>query len=72
MQIETIGPNQTKIITNTGCIFFSYNTPVAARIDGKYYRTEERFSNTTSKHINKFLNGREAELRPQSFFTGLN
>lgn len=34
-------------------VVFSYETPVLVSREGKYYRTEEKFSCTTSRHINK-------------------
>jgi hypothetical protein len=71
MNIRIVGSNQTEVGTNVGIVFFSYNTPVAAKINGICYRTEKYFSNTTSKHINKWLEGRKAETRPQEFFYSL-
>lgn len=71
MKIENLGNHQTVITVKGGEVFFSYNTPVAAWIDGKFYRTEEYYSVTTSKHINQWLDGRTAEKRPQSFFDEL-
>lgn len=44
-------------------ILFSYNTPVAAIVPGEgFYRTSETYSNTTTKHINEFLNGEDADI----------
>lgn len=55
-------------------VLFSYETPVAALeiANGKLYRTDKKWSVTTSRQINKWLGGEEAELRPQEFFDGLN
>ena len=35
-----------------GNVFYSYNTPIAVRKDGKYYMTEEYYSRTTSGQQN--------------------
>lgn len=35
-----------------GNVFYSYNTPIAVRKDGKYYMTEEYHSPTTSGQQN--------------------
>lgn len=59
MKINTLGNNQTEVILNCGTVvFYSYNTPVAAMLaSGKYIKTSEKYSNTTTKHINKWLSG---------------
>lgn len=71
MNLSVLGSNQTELRINGNVVFFSYNTPVAALFEGKYYRTSKKWSNTTSKHINKWLDGIEAELKEQSFFDEL-
>lgn len=71
MTIKPLGPNQTQLHTDKGIIFFSYETPVGAVIDGDYFRTSKKWSNTTSRHINNWLNGRNAEEKEQSFFDSL-
>ena len=76
MQLKPLGNNQTQIETKNGVILFSYETPVAAilhdnGLNPKAYRTSSKFSNTTTKHINKWLNGRDAEEKEQSFFDSL-
>ncbi len=72
MKLNNLGSNQTEVEIGTGTIFFSYNTPVAANIDGKFYRTDKHWSVTTSKHINRWLDGRTAEKMPQSYFDTLS
>ena len=59
MQLKRIAANQTEIVLNNGTtIFFSYDTPVAAQLpDYEYVRTSTKWSVTTSKHINKWLEG---------------
>jgi hypothetical protein len=72
MKLQTLGSNQTQISKADGSvIFFSYNTPVAACVNGTFFRTGKKWSNTTSKHITRWLDGRKAETRDQSFFDSL-
>ena len=63
MKLVSLGSNQTEIeFGNDITVFFSYSTPVAAFIPGKgYFRTDKKFSQTTSKHINKWLEGETAK-----------
>lgn len=67
MKINSIGSNQTQISMNDGTeILVSYSTPVAAFIPGQgYVRTEKFWSNTTSKHTNRWLGGLKAKSVPQ-------
>lgn len=66
MKINVIGANQTLVHLPVGTILFSYETPVAAYVSGRgYVRTAEKFSKTTSKHINQWLDGANAEVVPQ-------
>ena len=57
MKVKNIGSNQTEVHLNNGdVVFVSYETPVAAYINGKgYIRTSKKWSNTTTRHINKWL-----------------
>ena len=72
MRIRSLGSNQTELILNDGTVvLFSYETPVAAMVGWKLYRTAERHSTTTSRHIARWLNGRAAEEKPQEWFDGL-
>ena len=59
MKLTPIAANQTEVSINAGTqIFFSYRTPVAAYLPSKgYVRTERFWSKTTSRHINKWLQG---------------
>ena len=72
MKLQTVGANQTVVNIDGNLIFFSYNTPVAARIGGAFYRTEKKWSVTTSKHINKWLAGAKAREVPQSELDALS
>lgn len=73
MKIDNFGSNQTQISMNNGTeILVSYSTPVAAFIPGQgYVRTEKFWSVTTSKHINRWLNGRKAKSVSQEMLNDL-
>jgi hypothetical protein len=62
MQLKPIGPNVTELHVGNAVILFSYETPVAARIGGQYYVTSKRYSNTTSRHISKWVGGSGSEV----------
>jgi len=71
MKLSSIGSNQTEVIlSNETRILFSYSTPVAAWIDGEYFKTDTRHSNTTQRHINAWAH--LPVVRPQSFFDELS
>ena len=57
MKVQPIGSNQTEVSLADGTeILFSYGTPVAALVPGKgWIRTAQKWSATTSKHINAWL-----------------
>ena len=63
MKLRTIAQNQTELVTTEDAvIFFSYDTPVAIRLgNGGLIKTDRYHSKTTSKHINNWLAGNEAE-----------
>ena len=72
MELRNLGSNQAQISFGGTVVLFSYNTPVACSIVGKgWYRTDKRWSVTTSKHINRWLDGVKAEEKPQEFFDNL-
>lgn len=75
MKLKQIASNMTELTVNPSVtVFFSYETPVAARLAyGELVRTEEWYSATTTKHINKWLRsqGREARTVSQSHINGL-
>lgn len=48
-------------------VLFSYSTAVAVLVKGDaWYRTAQKYSVTTSRHINKWLDGVEAKTVPQA------
>ena len=87
MRIIRLGSNQVEIrlpnarietphmVAQGACVLVSYETPVAARIEGGlFYRTEKKFSRTTSRHITNWLsenNCKDYGIKPQSFFDNL-
>ena len=68
MKINNVGSNMTELVTNSGAvILFSYSTPVAALLpSGQYIRTEKKYSVTTTRHINKWLQGVSADVETRS------
>ena len=80
MKLRQIASNMTEVTTEKGQVLFSYETPVAAILckapEGldewcTVVRTSHKWSQTTSRHINKWLDGLTAEERPQAFFDNL-
>ena len=72
MQIKNLGKNQTIVTSKLADgsrveVLFSYATPVAVRGPKFDYKTEQKWSVTTSKHINKFLpeNQSRVQIVPQ-------
>ena len=68
VKIKQLARNQTEVHLDDGTIIFvSYETPVAAFIAGhRWVRSETKYSKTTSKHVNKWLAGLNAETVPQA------
>ena len=72
MKLRQIASNMTQLDLNNGYqVLFSYQTPVACLSDNGYYRTSTKWSLTTSRHINKWLDGVLAKEQPQQFFDEL-
>lgn len=71
LSVVQLGSNQTLLTLPHAQILFSYSTPVAARVQGTYYRTNKKYSSTTSKHINAWIAGRRAEQRDPAWFAQL-
>ncbi len=57
MKVQQVTTTSTQISLADGTeVLFSYSTPVAALVPGKgWIRTEQFYSVTTSKHINRWL-----------------
>ena len=73
MKLKPIGSNKAELETDNMTVLFSYSTPVACldRDTGEYYRTQEKHSSTTTKHINSWLAGVVATPLPQTFFDSI-
>ena len=78
MKLKPIASNMTELTLPSGyTVLFSYETPVACiDHDGRCYRTDKRWSATTSRHVNKWLSaplraGASVGILPQSYFDGL-
>ena len=79
MKLKPLGSNQTELRLADGTtVLFSYQTPVACatfqgdNMDFVYYKTDMKWSRTTSKHINRWLDGvDEVSIKPQEFFNEL-
>lgn len=59
MKIKSIGSNMTELNINGVSVLFSYSTPVAGWDDKGAFRTSKHYSTTTSRHINKYLGGKD-------------
>ena len=64
MKLNPVGSNMNEVEIGGKSILFSYKTPVAGYDDLGAFRSEDYFSVTTSKHINKFC-GPNPTLVPQ-------
>lgn len=73
MNLIPLAANMTEIVIGNRSVLFSYKTPVALHIEGiGYIVTDKKWSRTTSKHINKFLNGNKAyKTETQEYFDSL-
>lgn len=66
IRLDPAASNMTILRIGDTEILFSYRTPVAAYVSGRgYVRTAEKFSKTTTRHINVWA-GPNAEVIPQS------
>ena len=72
MKIKPLASNMTQLtLNNDTVVLFSYETPVAALTEEGYVRTSYKWSPTTTRHINKWLDGVKATEKPQEFFDAL-
>lgn len=71
MKLKAIGSNMNEVEVNGKSVLFSYSTPVAGYDDEGAFRTDEKFSVTTSKHINKYLGKGVGRTVPQTYIEGL-
>lgn len=76
MKLKQVGSNRAILTLDNGTqVGFSYQTPVVARVGNESFRTEQKFSVTTSKHCGQLLahmgGSKVATVAPQSFFDEL-
>ncbi len=72
MKLNPVGSNMNEIEVDGKSILFSYKTPVAGWDDEGAFRSEDWFSMTTTKHINKYLGGKDVGRKvSQSYIEGL-
>ena len=77
IQLNPIRKNLNVLSLPMGDLLFSYKTPVAfyEMNTGNFYRTQTKYSTTTSKHINQWLRDQnaleKATEKPQIFFDEL-
>jgi len=73
MKLTPIANNQNVVSYPDGTeVFFSYSTPVAGyHPDLGYVKTTSWYSSTTTRHINKWLNGVEFSLVSQHVINNL-
>jgi len=72
IKLVPLAPNMTRLDLPSGTVLFSYETPVAAYVSGRgFIRTAQKYSKTTTKHINQWLSGADAEVVPQVMINDL-
>ncbi len=73
MKITPNGSNQSILKFGACEVLFSYETPVAGFNGTEWFSTEEKFSKTTTRHINTYLRERAVEWKvvPQHYVEGL-
>ena len=74
MKLHSYATNRTVLIFNNGTteIFFSYETPVAGYSDKLgYLKTDKWYSSTTTRHINKYIDGKNHTVVSQSVIDDL-
>ena len=71
MKVKSVGSNMTELVLGNVTVLFSYETPVAASTDSGYIKTEEKYSSTTTRHVNKWLEGVNAKIVSQDTINSL-
>ena len=68
----SIASNMTEIKTNNNdYVLFSYSTPVAGYDKQGAFKTDVWYSRTTTRHINKYLDGVVARVVEQEYIDSL-
>jgi hypothetical protein len=73
LSVKPVASNMTLVDTDRHIVLFSYATPVASFDKGSYqfYKTNKKWSKTTTRHINKWIDGVQAVEQPQDYFDNL-
>ena len=73
LSVKPVASNMTLVDTDRHIVLFSYSTPVASFDKGNYqfYKTSKKWSKTTTRHINKWIDGVQAVEQPQDYFDNL-
>ena len=73
MRLQIVGSNMTVLSLDDGTqVLFSYEAPVAAQLAcGDYVMTTQYHSQTTSKHIKRWLDGVKAAPCSQDYLDQL-
>jgi len=74
MELKSLAANRTLLIFNRGIteILFSYETPVAGYSNKLgYVKTDQWYSSTTTRHINKYIDGKAHTVVSQSVINDL-
>lgn len=67
IKANNINSKSVEIVINDNAkVLYSYDIPVAAFLNGKYYKTNSKISSHISKTVNGWADS--PELKPQSFF----
>ena len=72
IRLNPKGSNSNELEINGRQVLFSYQTPVAGWDERGAFRTDVKYSATTTKHINRYLGGADVgRTVPQSYIDGL-
>jgi hypothetical protein len=73
LSVKPIASNMTLLETPAHIVLFSYQTPVASfdKTTYSFNRTAKKWSMTTTRHINKWLDSAKAVEQPQEYFDTL-
>jgi|TARA_R110000751_G_scaffold88120_1_gene174337 hypothetical protein len=68
MEINNLGGNKAIVSLATRKFYFSYNTLILISDVNNIYATKEKYSRTTSKHLNLFLDN----LKPNFYLSEIS
>ena len=71
MRLVPLNHNMTELTFSDKSVLFSYKPPVAGWDHVGPFRTDQQYSKTTTKHINKYLGHGIGRVVPQSYIEEL-